>query len=104
MTSAQTSHDPSILLTPIRGALREGGANALHVLVRIQGPQAPSVGMSSPHVPRALALVIDSSGSMQGRPLDEAKRCAERVVERLHPSDKVALVQFDQKARLRWPA
>lgn len=95
---------PCIALTPVRAALLEAEINQLDLLVRVQGGQAPSACSSVPHVPCALALVIDSSGSMQGRPLDEAKKCAERVVERLHPTDKVAIVQFDQKARLRWPA
>ena len=53
---------------------------------------------------QALALVIDRSGSMAGRPLEEARRCAEYVLSKLRPSDSVALVQFDNRVRRLWPA
>lgn len=54
--------------------------------------------------PHAISLVIDRSGSMQGRPLDEAKRCAKYVLGRLRPSDYVSPVQFDDRVRRLWPA
>lgn len=95
---------PIVILTPIRPFLTADQPNTLHVLVRVQGPKAPPTDQRPPHEPRALALVIDSSGSMRGRPLAEAKRCAEHVVNRLHPQDRVAVAQFDQRARLLWPA
>lgn len=41
---------------------------------------------------------------MAGRPLDEAKRCAEHVLGRLRPGDAVALVQFDSRVQRLWPA
>jgi len=41
---------------------------------------------------------------MQGRPLDEARRCAEFVVSRLRPTDTVSLVQFDSRVERLLPA
>lgn len=104
MTSAPQASFASIMLAPIRAALQVGHTNVFELLVRLQGADAPAGMADKTPKARALALVIDSSGSMQGRPLDQAKRCAELVVSRLRPEDQVAVVQFDQAARLLWPA
>ena len=41
---------------------------------------------------------------MHGRPLDEAKRCAEYVIGKLRPTGSVSLVQFDNRVQRLWPA
>jgi hypothetical protein len=87
-----------VALTPRRTGLCAGEHNTIEVLVRIQAPAAPaSHGAQRP--PQALALVIDRSGSMAGRPLEEAKRCAEYVLGKLRPADAVALVKFDNRVQ-----
>ena len=93
-----------VVITPLRAALVAQQFNVVDVLVRVQAPELTGVPPDVPQAPRALALVIDSSGSMQGRPLEEAKRCALAVVKRLKPSDHLAVLQFDQHVRLLWPA
>ncbi|WP_417762865.1 VWA domain-containing protein [Shewanella sp.] len=42
----------------------------------------------------SLAIVIDSSGSMQGRPLELAKQVARLAVRKLRPQDQVGIVEF----------
>lgn len=42
----------------------------------------------------SLAIVIDSSGSMQGRPLELAKQVARLAVRKLKPQDQVGIVEF----------
>jgi Ca-activated chloride channel family protein len=97
---------PRIVLSTMRPALQADLPNTFEVLVRVQGPDAPSQGARAGQAQhsRALALVIDASGSMDGHPLEQAKRCAELVVSRLNPADRVAVVQFEQHVRLLWPA
>ncbi len=92
-----------ILLTPRRAGLLAGQDNTVDVLVRIQAPDAP-VGHTAVRPPQAIALVIDRSGSMEGRPLAEARRCAAYVVGKLRPTDAVSLVQFDNRVQRLWPA
>ena len=92
-----------IVLTPRRAGLLAGRDNTLDVLVRIQAPDAPE-GHTAVRPPQAIALVIDRSGSMEGRPLIEARRCAEYVVGKLRPTDAVSLVQFDNRVQRLWPA
>jgi len=92
-----------IVLTPRRAGLLAGQDNTVDVLVRIQAPDAPE-GHVAVRPPQAIALVIDRSGSMQGRPLAEARRCAEYVVGKLRPTDAVSLVQFDNRVQRLWPA
>lgn len=93
-----------VVITPLRAALVAQQVNVVDVLVRVQAPDMAAAPSAPQQVPRALALVIDSSGSMQGRPLDEAKRCALAVVKRLKASDHLAVLQFDQHVRLLCPA
>ena len=92
-----------IVLTPRRAGLLAGQNNTVDVLVRIQAPDAPE-GHTAVRPPQAIALVIDRSGSMEGRPLIEARRCAEYVVGKLRPTDAVSLVQFDNRVQRLWPA
>lgn len=101
--NAHLSLASTVVLTPRRAGLCAGKDNAVEVLVRIQAPDAP-VGHGAQRPPQALALVIDRSGSMSGRPLEEAKRCAEYVLSKLRPSDAVALVKFDNRVQRLWPA
>lgn len=93
----------AVILAPRRTGLKAGTDNVVEVLVRIQAPAAP-VGHVAERPPQALALVIDRSGSMAGRPLEEARRCAAYVVDRLRPTDAVSLVQFDNRVQRLWPA
>jgi Ca-activated chloride channel family protein len=93
----------SVVLTPRRAGLCVAQDNTVDILVRIQAPDAPA-GHDAHRPPQALALVIDRSGSMNGRPLEEAKRCAEYVLGKLRPTDAVALVKFDNRVDRLWPA
>jgi Ca-activated chloride channel family protein len=93
---------PRLILTPRRPALLAGHANELDVLVRIQAPEAPAE--LPPRNPLHLALVIDRSGSMSGQPLDEAKRCAEFVLEGLQSTDRLSVVAYDSDVRTLVPA
>lgn len=92
----------TLLLTPLRAALRASRPNTMDVLVRVQAPDAPA--NAAPRPPQAIALVLDRSGSMGGRPIEEARRCAEFAVSRMRPNDCVALVQFDDVVERLWPA
>ena len=52
----------------------------------------PEEKLQQPSV--ALAIVIDSSGSMQGNPLEIAKQVARVTVRKLGPADSVGVVEF----------
>ena len=94
MTTAENQPDGLVLLTPRRSALLADHDNTVDVLVRVQAP-ATIVTEGRQRPPMGIALVLDRSGSMAGRPLEEAKRCARFMVSRLTAADSVALVQFD---------
>ena len=93
---------PTMIITARRPALLAGHDNELDVLVRIQAPDVPA------EMPKRnalhLSLVIDRSGSMAGQPLDEAKRCAEFVLDGLQPTDMLSVVAYDDDAETLIPA
>jgi Ca-activated chloride channel family protein len=51
-------------------------------------------------VPVSLALVIDRSGSMRGQKLEDAKRAARMLVQRLELEDRLALVHYGTDVRV----
>lgn len=101
--NAHLSLSAATLLSARRAGLRAGQDNTVDVLVRVQAPDAP-VGEATARPAQAVSLVIDRSGSMNGRPLAEAQRCAEFVVSRLRASDSVSVVMFDNRVARLWPA
>ena len=53
--------------------------------------------------PVSIGIVIDRSGSMNGRKLDVAKLAAIEIVNRLHDGDEIALTIFDDVAEVLLP-
>ncbi len=93
---------PRMIITARRPALLAGHDNELDVLVRVQAPDAPAELPA--RSPLHLSLVIDRSGSMSGQPLDEAKRCAEFVLDGLQATDQMSLVVYDSDVETLVPA
>lgn len=63
----------------------------LLITLRPEPPAEPR----APRRPFNLSLVIDRSGSMAGRPLQQALQAAEAVVEQLGPDDVLSVVVYD---------
>lgn len=56
------------------------------------------------NVPLNLCLILDHSGSMNGRSLETVKKAANRLVDRLNPSDRLSIVVFDHRAKVLVPS
>ncbi len=54
-------------------------------------------------IPLNLCLILDHSGSMQGRPLETVKQAAQKLVDRLSPNDRLSVIAFDHKAKVLLP-
>ncbi len=96
----------TLSLTPRRPALLADQATRLELLVRL-GAEADAPAAALPATPRPalnLAIVLDRSGSMAGRPVEEAKRLAIRMAESLAPRDRAALVVYDHQVDVLVPA
>ncbi|NEP43709.1 MAG: VWA domain-containing protein [Okeania sp. SIO2H7] len=51
-------------------------------------------------VPLNLCLILDRSGSMEGRPLETVKEAAGQLVDRLKGGDRLSVVAFDHRAKV----
>ena len=83
---------------PVRGLvagdllLREGGV-----------PQTATVDLASEASPIAIALVLDTSGSMAGRPIADAKAAMASLIQAIGPADQAAVITFDASVRIERP-
>lgn len=71
------------------------------VLLELEAP-ATLADVTRPQA--SLQVVLDRSGSMDGAPLEGAKRALIALVRRLEPSDNFGLVAFDDSAQVVVPA
>lgn len=77
-----------------RRYIRSAHRSERFVLVELEAP--PSTRKSQ-RDPLNVAFVIDRSGSMSGAKLDLARRAVETAVERLLPTDRFAVVAYDDR-------
>jgi Ca-activated chloride channel family protein len=63
----------------------------INALVELAAPSAPSLERP----PLDIALVLDRSGSMEGRPLDSVRRAVLELLRVAGPDDRIAVVTFD---------
>ncbi|KYF67796.1 vWA domain-containing protein [Sorangium cellulosum] len=76
-----------------RAALAPGGG-AFHLRLALRS--AAAAAPARPHL--SVHLVLDTSGSMAGAPIDSARRAAQALVDRLAPTDDFSLTTFSTGA------
>jgi Ca-activated chloride channel homolog len=85
--------DPS---RPIHGAVFQQHLGGLdHLLVMMVPPEE----FSSDQTPREQILIIDTSGSMRGDPMDQARRSLIFALEKLRPGDRFNVIEFNHRTR-----
>ncbi len=93
---------PKIELVPLKPAVRSDADCTLDVLVRIT-PAVPQTALTRPAL--NLGLVLDRSGSMDGRnKLTFAREAAVFAVQQLVPTDRVSVTVFDDKVQTLFPS
>ena len=84
-----------------RPALIKGYDNEIYALVKASAEQ---VNRDVEILPLNLAIVIDRSGSMAGQPLEEAKKSAVFIVNKMRSIDRIAIVVYDNNANVVVPS
>lgn len=64
---------------------------------------APESDRAKVRAPISLAVVLDTSGSMSGEKIEEAKRSVLRLVSDMRDEDEIALVRYDDRSELILP-
>lgn len=77
-----------------RRFIRSAHRSERFVLVELEAPAAPH---GPTRDPVNLAFVLDRSGSMSGQKIELAKRAIETAVDRLLPTDRFAIVCYDDR-------
>ncbi|MEO8272460.1 MAG: VWA domain-containing protein [Chloroflexota bacterium] len=77
-----------------RRFIRSAHRSERFVLVELEAPPSPRRAQRDP---LNVAFVIDRSGSMSGSKLDLARRAVETAVERLLPTDRFAVIAYDDQ-------
>lgn len=81
---------PRASATPTAALLRERSDDAQYALMMVMPPTqtvAPT--------PRELILVIDTSGSMEGRSIEQARAALQVALRQLTPGDRFNVIQFN---------
>ncbi|NNE93608.1 MAG: VWA domain-containing protein, partial [Verrucomicrobiales bacterium] len=81
-------------VTKVDRPLLVKGAGEQKVIIKIDINGVP-IGQKLDRMPLNIALVIDRSGSMTGKKLEQAKQAAEMLVDQLGPKDIFSLVMYD---------
>lgn len=90
----------SLEALPVHRSLRPGSALTTHVLLRIRA----GAGDAQRGRPRLTAvLVLDASSSMEGDPIQQVIRTAQRLTKLLSPEDRLAVVSFADGAHVVAP-
>lgn len=79
-----------------RAAVRPGETTPVTVRVRIEAPSRPG----DLEIPLHLSVLMDTSGSMVGDPIEQAKLALHAVVDELRPMDSLAIITFDSQAKV----
>lgn len=95
MTDNIESNEFSIVSNWDRSFVPAGNDSERNLLIEIKAPGVKAT--ESKRRPMNIALVIDRSGSMQGRPLEAARMAAREVVEALAETDRLSIVIFDDE-------
>lgn len=81
------------------GRLLASGTRPMHAELRLRADE----GAEAVRAPAAFVLVIDTSGSMAGAKMDDARRAATALLDEMNDSDAVSVVRFSDDAEVVVP-
>lgn len=90
---------PVAALAPTLSVVAEESPAGAHALFTIVPPQP---GTARAAVARDLVVLLDTSGSMHGAPLDQARRVAMALIDGLADRDSIELIEFGNQPRRMW--
>ena len=90
-----------ITLNTDRSLIRANGGSNRYLLARFTAPESER---RQERPPVNVAFVIDRSGSMGGRKIELAKEAVRAAVALLRPSDRFAIVTYDEEIDVVMPA
>ncbi len=85
---------------PGAGLFTEAHDGQTHLLVMLMPPSAKEIAAS----PREMIFIIDTSGSMEGTSIRQAKAALHLALDRLKPHDTFNIVQFNSTASVLFGA
>ncbi len=103
-----TDHDFELLWRPVPSSAPRGMAFAEmidgvpHYLLMVMPPDSGE--SSAARMPREMVFIIDTSGSMHGVSIEQAKQALQRALEGLHPGDRFNVVEFNSHANALFTA
>jgi len=87
-----------VVLTPRKQVLVDSQRHNLDLLLRLRSHEHEASNRK--RTPLAIAIVIDRSGSMAGGKLEQAKRSAVDIINRLHDHDSVSVISYDDSVEV----
>ncbi len=92
---------PQIGNAPRAALFTEAVGGETYAMLMVMPPETPP---SRALLRREVIFVIDTSGSMGGASIRQAKRALKFAIERLRDGDRFNLIEFNSKTRLFYPA
>ena len=92
---------PQIQFIPLRDAISSDSITNLDLIVRIN---VPEIKIERKRPPLNLGLVIDRSGSMEGKKIDYARKAGCYAVEQLLPTDRISVTIYDDQVDVIVPS
>ncbi len=90
---------PAVGAAPGAAVFTETRAGRTHALVMLLPPSAAA--QDSP-MPREATFVVDTSGSMSGVSIAQAKDAVQFALARLNPGDRFNVIEFNSRTRALW--
>ncbi len=78
----------------------DGKTYALAMIV----PPAPVAGRGAPRSPREAVFIVDTSGSMEGTSITQAKQALQMALDRLQPGDRFNVIEFNSATKALFAA
>jgi Ca-activated chloride channel family protein len=81
---------------------QETVADAAHYLLMVMPPGGDEAAVAS--VPREMIFIVDTSGSMHGVSIEQAKLALQRALAALRPGDRFNVIEFNSTTNPLFPA
>ena len=107
-TRTPMDQDFELLWRPVPSAspqpllFQETVADAAHYLLMVMPPGGDEAAVAP--VPREMIFIIDTSGSMHGVSIEQAKLALQRALAALRPGDRFNVIEFNSKTNPLFPA